>query len=48
MSFGQLIQFPSGAQPTDVAVGDFDHDGRPDLAVTERGRDSLVIFRQRW
>jgi hypothetical protein len=46
MSYGPLLQFSTGSRPSDVAVGDFDHDGRPDIAVTQRGHDTLAIFRQ--
>lgn len=46
MSYGPLLQFSAGSRPSDIAVGDFDHDGRPDIAVTERGHDTLAIFRQ--
>jgi hypothetical protein len=46
MSYGPLLQFSAGSRPSDVAVGDFDHDGRPDIAVTQRGHDTLAIFRQ--
>ncbi|WP_345224273.1 T9SS type A sorting domain-containing protein [Hymenobacter koreensis] len=31
--------------PSDVAIGDFDHDGRPDLAVAERGLNRVGLYR---
>lgn len=46
MTYGPLLQLPAGSRPSDVATGDFDHDGRVDLAITERGHDTLAIFRQ--
>jgi len=46
MIYGPLLQLPVGAQPSDVAMADLDHDGRLDIAITERGHDTLAIFRQ--
>jgi hypothetical protein len=43
---GPVVQLAATARPTDVAVADFNSDGRPDLAITENGLDSLVIFKQ--
>jgi hypothetical protein len=43
---GPVIQLSPNARPTDVAVADFNSDGRPDLAIVENGLDSLAIFRQ--
>ena len=34
----------AGALPRSVAVGDFDSDGRQDLAVADSGRDSLRVL----
>ena len=45
-SAGPVIQLPFNARPTDVAVADFNSDGRPDLAITEFGLDTLAIFKQ--
>ena len=44
---GPAVQLPINARPTDVAVADFNSDGRPDLAITEYGLDTLAIFNQR-
>jgi hypothetical protein len=38
---------PAGAEPQAAAVGDFDHDGWPDLVVANRGGDSVTVFRNR-
>ncbi|KAA9325528.1 T9SS type A sorting domain-containing protein [Hymenobacter busanensis] len=38
------LQLATGAAPSDVAIGDFDHDGRPDLAVSERGLNRVELF----
>ena len=46
VAYGPLLQQPAGAQPSDVAMADFDHDGRIDVAITERGHDTLAIYRQ--
>jgi hypothetical protein len=43
---GPGVQLPAGARPNDVAVADFTHDGRPDMAVAARGTDSVAIFAQ--
>ncbi|WP_345117053.1 VCBS repeat-containing protein [Hymenobacter algoricola] len=40
------LALPLGAAPSDVAVADFNHDQRPDLAVTQRGLNQLAIFQQ--
>ena len=34
----------AGALPRSVAVGDFDSDGRQDVAITDTGRDSLRVL----
>lgn len=33
-----------GSSPEDVAVGDFNHDGDPDLVVANRGSDSVSVL----
>jgi len=38
------VAYPAGTGPSSVAVGDLDVDGRPDLAVTDESRDSLVVL----
>ena len=36
---------PTGTDPIAIAAGDFDRDGRPDLATADRGADSLSVLR---
>lgn len=43
---GPTIQLPTGATPHDISIADFNHDGRPDLAIPERGLDTLAIYAQ--
>ena len=38
------IALGAGALPRSVAVGDFDSDGRQDLALADTGRDSLRVL----
>jgi len=44
-SFDARIDFPSGNNPYDVAIGDIDGDGKPDLAVTNWGSNTVSLFR---
>lgn len=44
---GPTVQLRTSAHPTDIAVADFDRDGRADLAITVDGLDSVVVFKQR-
>src|SRR5439155_1113050 len=37
VSFTARVDYPVGANPSSVAVGDFNGDGRPDLAVANYG-----------
>ncbi|WP_026911668.1 FG-GAP repeat domain-containing protein [Patulibacter minatonensis] len=39
------VGVPSNARPTDVAVGDLDGDGRPDIVSAETFVDSVSIYR---
>ncbi|MCI0582737.1 MAG: VCBS repeat-containing protein [Chloroflexi bacterium] len=36
--------FPAGPNPNDLAVGDFDSDGRPDLAIANHDSDRVTIL----
>jgi O-antigen ligase len=36
--------FPTGNFPSGVAAGDFNNDGRPDVAVSNRIDNSISIF----
>ncbi|HLJ49158.1 MAG TPA: FG-GAP-like repeat-containing protein [Bryobacteraceae bacterium] len=42
-SFTAASSFPAGTLPTSVAVGDFNLDGKPDLAVTNQNGVSILI-----
>lgn len=47
-SFGPATFFTVGKFPRAVAVGDFDGDGRPDLAVVNNGDGSASILLNRF
>src|SRR5439155_27288608 len=42
-SFGVATSFAVGSSPESVAVGDFNGDGRPDLAVANSGSSSNSV-----
>lgn len=44
VSFQALVSYPAGAGPYAVAVGDFNKDGRTDLAVANHNANSVSIF----
>ena len=44
-SFDAKVDFPSGNYPYDVAIGDIDGDGKPDLAVTNWGSNTVSLYR---
>src|SRR5207253_1600962 len=43
-SFGTATNFTAGAFPESVAVGDFNGDGKPDLAVANESGNTVSIF----
>ncbi|MGA9408578.1 MAG: VCBS repeat-containing protein [Bacteroidota bacterium] len=43
-SFSTKIDFTTGERPASVAVGDFNGDGKPDLAVANYGSHTISIF----
>src|SRR5260221_4864488 len=45
VSFATKIDFATGASPNAVSIGDFDGDGRADLAVTNYSNSSVSILR---
>ena len=44
LSFAAAVNYAVGNVPTSVAVGDFNADGRPDLAVTNSNGDNVSVF----
>ncbi|MFH0989347.1 MAG: FG-GAP-like repeat-containing protein [bacterium] len=45
IGFATKVDFTTGIYPRDVAVGDLDGDGKPDLAVTNWNSNTVSIFR---
>ncbi len=45
ISFAAKQDFAAGNSPSGVAVGDFDGDGKPDLAVANYNSNSISVFR---
>jgi hypothetical protein len=43
-SFALVVSLSAGYQPTSVAVGDFNGDGKPDVAVADSGSGSVSIL----
>jgi len=41
--FASAVNYPAGTTPLGVAVGDFNGDGKADLAVTDRAEDEVAI-----
>ena len=39
------VDFASGTNPRGVAIGDFDQNGKPDLAVANAGSNTVSVFR---
>ncbi len=44
-SFATAVNYATGSVPYSVAIGDLDGDGKPDLAVTNSGSNSISLFR---
>jgi len=44
ISFATKVDFSTGTNPYNVATGDFDNDGRPDLAVTNYLSNTISVF----
>ncbi len=44
-SFAAPVDFATGTTPRSVSIGDLDGDGKPDLAVANRGDNSVSILR---
>ena len=43
--FASKVDFATGSNPYSVAIGDLDGDGKPDLAVANRGINTVSVFR---
>jgi uncharacterized repeat protein (TIGR01451 family) len=44
VDFSNLKSYPVGTAPSDVVAGDFNGDGRPDIAVANRGSGNVSIL----
>jgi FG-GAP-like repeat/Immunoglobulin domain/IPT/TIG domain/Immunoglobulin I-set domain len=44
-SFAARVDLPAGAGAYDIAIGDMDGDGKPDIAVVNNGATVLSVFR---
>src|SRR5688572_28726108 len=44
-SFATKVDFSTGTNAYSVAIGDLDGDGKPDLAVTNYGSNTVSVFR---
>ena len=47
LTFGTPVTYSVGSRPAYVAVGDFDGDGKPDLAVVNSGDGTVSVLRGR-
>jgi 6-phosphogluconolactonase (cycloisomerase 2 family) len=45
ISFATKVDFTTGTQPYSVSTGDFDGDGKTDLAVANNGSNAVSVFR---
>ena len=44
-SFAAKVDFATGTNPSSVAIGDIDGDGKPDLVVSNYGNNTVSVFR---
>jgi hypothetical protein len=44
-SFANKVDFTTGTNPVSVAIGDVDGDGKPDLAIVNRGSNTVSVLR---
>ena len=45
VSLATRVDFTSGSQPGNIAIGDMDGDGKPDLAVTDHASNKVSVYR---
>ena len=45
ISFASKVDFASGTIPSSIAIGDLNGDGKPDFASSNRGNDTVSLFR---
>ncbi|OYU93853.1 MAG: hypothetical protein CFE21_18650 [Bacteroidetes bacterium B1(2017)] len=45
ISFASKVDFTTGTNPNSAAIGDLDGDGKPDLAITNEGSNSVSVLR---
>ncbi|MEI6882413.1 MAG: FG-GAP-like repeat-containing protein, partial [Bacteroidota bacterium] len=45
IGFASKIDFPTGIQPSSIAFGDINGDGKPDLAISNRTSNTISILR---
>ena len=43
-SFAAAVNYPTGTNPSDVAIGDYNNDGKQDLAITNSGANSVSLL----
>jgi hypothetical protein len=43
-TFATPVNYPVGSEPTSVAVGDFNGDGKQDLAVANEGSANVSVL----
>lgn len=45
ISFAPIVNFPSGARPNNISIGDLDDDGKPDLVTANRDDNTISVFK---
>jgi gliding motility-associated-like protein len=45
ITFNTRVDFTIGSNPYDVAIGDIDGDGKPDIAITNNGNNTVSVLR---
>jgi hypothetical protein len=44
VNFASAVNYPTGSSPTDVAVGDFNNDGKQDIVTAHPANNSISLF----